>query len=257
MQKILHSKILGEGKPLLILHGFLGSGDNWITLGRKFSAFYEVHLIDLRNHGRSFHDPIMNYEVMTNDIIRYCTYYKLENIRIIGHSMGGKVAMFLAMAQPNLLAKLCIADIAPKVYVRGHDYILEALQKVDFTQYKTRESVGILLRKYIDNTAIVAFLLKNVYHKSNDSLGFRFNLSVFVSQYEKIMQTLPEESCYKGATLFLKGSLSSYILQEDFAVIKKHFPKATIQTIARAGHWLHAENPIEFYDTCIKFFAKS
>jgi pimeloyl-ACP methyl ester carboxylesterase len=252
--KILHSKIVGSGKPLLILHGFLGSGDNWISLGRKFAEYYEVHLVDLRNHGRSFHDDEMNFEVMTEDIINYCTHYKLDNVNIIGHSMGGKLAMFLAMEYPELLAKIVVADIAPKAYGRGHDFILDALELVDFSIYTTRNAVGAVLQEQINNTAIVNFLLKNVYRKTKDSLAFRFNLPVFVEQYGTIIESLPAYSEFDGAVLFLRGENSHYILDADIPLIKAHFPRAIVKEISHAGHWLHAENPVDFYKECLSFF---
>lgn len=254
MQQILHSKILGKGAPLLILHGFLGSGDNWISLGRKFSESFEVHLVDLRNHGRSFHDDEMDLEVMCEDVLHYCAHYQLDRIKIIGHSMGGKVAMHLAVNQPDLIAKLIVVDITPKGYARRHDFILEALQAVDFSRHKTRKEVEEVFVQFIDVPAYRQFLLKAVYRKTKEQLAFRFNLPVFVENYGNIIETLPARSQFEGDTLFIKGALSNYILEEDIPLIEAHFPKVSIVIIAETSHWLHVEKPIAFYTECMAFF---
>jgi len=256
MQQLLHSKIIGKGNPLLILHGFLGSGDNWISLARRFMQSFEVHLIDLRNHGRSFHDDEMNYEVMRDDVVDYCNHYKLETINIIGHSMGGKVAMFLAVSYPKLIRKLIVADIAPHKYdTRAHDFILKALQTVDFKVQKTRSEIDTVLTTYVENKAIRQFLLKNIHRLFPDELAFRFNLPVLVTHYDEITDSLPVYSTYEGESLFLKGAESPYIQASDISLIKAHFPQAKIVTISRAGHWLHAENPDDFYKECIQFLS--
>lgn len=251
--QILHSKILGKGTPLLILHGFLGSGDNWISLGRKFAEHFEVHLVDLRNHGRSFHDDEMDFEVMCEDVVDYCKKHQLEKVNIIGHSMGGKVAMHLATQRPRLVHKLIVVDIAPKQYKPRHDFILNALQAIDFSIHKTRSEIEEVLVRFIDQKTIRQFLLKNVYRKKDNSFAFRFNLAIFIEIYDNIIDGLLPHSQFEGETLFLKGELSDYILEEDSALIEAHFPKARIMTIANSGHWLHAENAIDFLSSSLSF----
>jgi len=253
MQKMLHSKIIGQGKPLLILHGFLGSGDNWITLAKKFAIHFEVHIIDLRNHGRSFHNDIMNFDVMSEDVAFYCQKKDLKEIAIIGHSMGGKVGMYIAAKYPNLVSKLIVADIAPRAYKRGHDILLKALCSVDFSIHKTRDAVAKMIAKYIDSEPIRLFLLKNVFRKEKDTLAFRFNLPVLKASYKDVAEAFPSEYQFYGDVLFLKGALSNYILASDLDAIETHFPNAEIIAIANAGHWLHAENPGEFYTYSLNF----
>lgn len=253
MSKILHSKIIGTGSPLLILHGFLGSGDNWITLGRKFSAHYQVHLVDLRNHGRSFHDDEMDLEVMSEDLIHYCRFYNLEKISIIGHSMGGKVAMLLAVNKPELITKLIFVDIAPKAYKRRHDFILEALQAVDFSIQKTRKEVDEVIAQFIEKESYRQFLMKAIYRKTRETLGFRFNLAVFIENYGNIIETLPTYSQFVGAALFVKGTLSDYILTSDLPLIEAHFPNSQLIEIKDAGHWLHAEKSAVFFEISLNF----
>lgn len=253
MQKMLHSKIVGKGKPLLILHGFLGSGDNWITLAKKFAIYFEVHIIDLRNHGRSFHADEMNFEVMCDDVYRYCQQKDLKDIAILGHSMGGKIGMYIAAKYPSLVSKLIVADIAPRAYKRGHDLLLQALSAVDFSIHKTRDAVTKVIAKYISSEPIRLFLLKNVYRKEKDVLGYRFNLPVLKASYETVAEAFPDNYQFDGDVLFLKGALSDYIQGSDIDIIEAHFPNAEIIAIANAGHWLHAENPLEFFKYSIEF----
>ena len=254
MNELLYAKIEGTGKPLLILHGFLGMSDNWKTLGAKFAENgFEAHLIDLRNHGRSFHSDIFNYQVMVDDVVTYCKVNNLSNVDVIGHSMGGKVAMNLAVQYPELVNKLIVADIAPKKYRPHHQDIMEALNAVDFSSNPSRSEVQQVIEKYVPQPSVVQFLMKNVYRVTPEQLGFRFNLGVFNKDDEAIGEGLSLGTIYNGPTLFLKGSNSRYILQEDETLIKIHFPYTQIETISNAGHWLHAENPVEFFEKSIKF----
>ncbi len=250
---VLHSKIIGKGEPLLIIHGFLGMGDNWKTLGNKFAENYEVHLIDQRNHGRSFFDDEFNYEVLVDDLLRYIDYHQLKKATILGHSMGGKTAMLFAVTHPEKTDKIIIADIGPKFYPRHHDFILEGLNAIDFSIQKSRKEVEEVLKNYISEWGIRQFLLKNVYWKTKEQLAFRFNLDVLIENIDEIGTALPSLSVFDGKALFLKGENSGYITDEDTTLIMAHFPKAEIKTVKNAGHWLHAENPTDFYNFVIEF----
>lgn len=253
MSTILHSKIIGEGEPLLILHGFLGMGDNWKSLGNKFSENYEVHLMDQRNHGRSFFDDEFNYEVLVDDLLNYMNHHQLKKTIILGHSMGGKTAMLFAVTHPEKVEKIIIADIGPKFYPRHHDTILEGLSTIDFSLQKSRSEVEKVLKSYIPEWGIRQFLLKNVYWKTKEQLAFRFNLSALIENIDEIGTALPSLTVYQGKILFLKGENSGYITKDDIHLIKAHFPKAEIKTVKNAGHWLHAENPQDFYNYVAEF----
>lgn len=240
---------------ILILHGFLGMADNWKTLGAQFaSEGFQVHLIDLRNHGRSFHSAAFSYDLMTQDISDYCQAHNLEKINVIGHSMGGKVAMLLATKQPELVDKLLIADIGPKFYPQHHQEILAGLNAVDFSEKPSRNQVEAILTNYIPDFGTRQFLMKSLYWKEPGQLAFRFNLDVFNSKIDEIGVSLPEYLVFNKPTLFIRGGNSSYIKDADFENIKKHFPNATFETIPNAGHWLHAENPVLFYQISSSFF---
>ncbi|PHS06268.1 MAG: alpha/beta hydrolase [Kordia sp.] len=251
--KLLHSKILGTGQPFLILHGFLGMSDNWKTLGNKYAEDFEVHLIDQRNHGRSFHSEEFSYNLMVDDLKKYIDFHKLEKCILLGHSMGGKTAMQFALTYPEFVQKLIIADIAPKTYPAHHQYILKALSEVDFSIQKSRKEIEFILSKYITEAGVIQFLMKNIYRKEKTELAYRFNLPVLLKKYNEVVITYQSTSKFKKPTLFLKGSNSNYITQDDAITIERNFPEAHIDEISNSGHWLHAEHPQEFYKKTMQF----
>jgi pimeloyl-ACP methyl ester carboxylesterase len=251
---MLYSKIEGSGKPLLILHGFLGMSDNWKTLGVQFaSEGFEVHILDLRNHGRSFQSEEFSYELMVEDIVKYCNENHFEKINLIGHSMGGKTAMLLAARYPELVDKLIVADIGPKYYAPHHQDILAGLNAVDFTLKPSRNEVEGIVSNYISDFGTRQFLLKNLYWQEPGQLAFRFNLAVFNKKITEIGVSLPADLVFEKPTLFIRGGNSNYILDEDFEAIKVQFPNAIFETIPNAGHWLHAENPALFYQLSLSY----
>ncbi len=228
--------------------------DNWKTLGTQFAeSGFEVHMLDLRNHGRSIQSDEFNYQLMVNDVVEYCQEKKLTSIYLLGHSMGGKVAMFTATQFPDLVDKLIVADIGVKYYKPHHDEILNGLSAVDFSEKPSRSDVEEILTPFIPDFGTRQFLMKSLYWKEKDQLAFRFNLDAFIANKDVIGDALPENVIFEKPTMFLKGANSNYILESDFAEIKHHFPKAEIETISKAGHWLHAENPKDFYDETIRF----
>lgn len=249
---ILHSTIKGEGKPLLILHGYFGMSDNWKTLGNLFSKDYQVHLIDQRNHGRSFHADAFNYELLAQDLYSYTQYHQLENIYLVGHSMGGKTAMLFAVNYPNLVDKLIIVDISPKSYQPHHNAILAGLNSVDFSVHNSRKLVDEQLSNYISELGVRQFLLKNVYWKEKGVLDYRFNLKSLTENNVEVGKPLPQNTSFMKPTLFLKGEKSDYILSDEQIIIDNHFPENKVIEISKAGHWLHAENPKDFYkEVCV------
>jgi len=250
----LHSVILGEGKPLLILHGFLGMSDNWKTLGKKFSEEgFQVHLIDQRNHGKSPHSDEFSYELMAGDIVEYCRDHDLQDITLMGHSMGGKTAMLMACENEDLVKKLIVVDIAPKYYAPHHQQILKGLTALDEARLTSRGDAEDFLKDYISETGVRLFLLKNLYWKTKKQLSLRMNLDALKANIEQVGRALPQDAVFNGPVLFINGALSNYITKEEEPLIKKHFPKAKIETIAEAGHWVHAENMDAFFKAVIKF----
>lgn len=253
---LLRSNILGEGQPFLILHGFLGMSDNWKTLGKKFkNEHYQVHLIDQRNHGRSFHDDEFNYEVLVEDLKKYCEYYQLKNLVLLGHSMGGKTAMLFASSYPELVSKLVIADISPRFYPIHHDQILDGLSSLDFNTLSSRTEADKMLSQFVSDYGTRLFLLKNLYWQEKGKLGIRVNLEILKKHVEEVGESLPISKSFSGDTLFLRGDKSEYITLIDEPIIKMQFPNSSVQTIENAGHWLHAENPADFFNSVMQFLS--
>jgi len=251
---VLHSNILGQGKPLVILHGFLGMSDNWKTLGSKYAEHgFEVHLIDQRNHGHSFHHEEFNYEVLVEDLKLYCDDHSLKNIILLGHSMGGKTAMLFSAKYPELVSKLLVADISPRFYPIHHDAILEGLNSLDFSVIKSRGEADEHLSRYVSDFGTRQFLLKNLYWKAKGQLALRMNLEVLKENVSEVGEPLPAHLKFEKDTLFLRGDRSEYIALSDEDIILRHFPKAKIVTIKNAGHWLHAENPTDFFEETMDF----
>jgi pimeloyl-ACP methyl ester carboxylesterase len=255
---LLYSNIIGQGQPFLILHGFLGMSDNWKSLGKKFSANdYEVHLIDQRNHGRSFHHNEFNYEVMVSDLKSYCDNHNLRDLIILGHSMGGKTAMLFASMYPDYVSKLIVADIAPRYYPIHHTEILNGLISLKFDEIETRKEADEQLKQYVFDFGIRQFLLKNLYWADKGRLDLRVNLKVLMENVGEVGEALPNYLKFDKSTLFLRGDKSEYISIEDESGIKTQFKRAKIVTINNAGHWLHAENPKDFFESVMNFISNN
>ncbi len=251
---MLHYKIFGKGKhTLIILHGLFGSGDNWTTLAKKFAEDFQVIVVDLRNHGHSPHISGMSYTDMAFDVVSLMGHLNVDSAYVIGHSMGGKVAMNMAIQFPSRVSKLLVADIGPKFYPIQHQPIIDALLSVDFEFVKSRTEVEEMLTDAIPDLGTRQFLLKGLYWQESEKLGWRFNLKEIAQHIDEVGKALKKDSTYTGETLFLRGANSDYILNSDLQAIRLHFPKANLQTISNSGHWLHAENPEEFYEKSMGF----
>lgn len=251
----LNFKKIGEGKPLIILHGIYGSLDNWMTLGKKFARDFEVYLVDQRNHGKSPHSNEFNYSVLSEDIKEFINEHNLENVILTGHSMGGKVAMEFALKYPDQLEKLIVVDIAPRNYSVGHDHILEGLCALDVDQIESREDADEKLSEYINEKSIRLFLLKNLTRKQNGGFEWKLNLPVIKDNIVNIGKGLQSEGVLRKPVLFIKGGKSDYIRSEDREKIKNYFPNYKMEIIDNAGHWVHAEAPDEFYDILMNFIS--
>lgn len=254
MSEILHSKIIGSGTPLIILHGFLGMSDNWKTLGAKYAENgYQTHLVDQRNHGKSFHSKNFDYDLLSDDLKRYIEYHTLEKVLLIGHSMGGKTAMQFACDHPELTEKLIVADISPKYYPPHHHDIINGLNALDFEKIKSRGASDTELSKFLNDFGTRQFLLKNLFWIEKGKLALRFNLPVLSTKMEEIGENISATAQFEGPTLFLKGDASEYVAETDLPEIKRHFPAAKIDTIDNAGHWVHAANPTQFFEKSLTF----
>jgi pimeloyl-ACP methyl ester carboxylesterase len=253
----LNFKKYGEGlKNLIIIHGFLGSLDNWHTLATEFSKDFAVYTLDMRNHGKSPHTESHNIKLMVNDLAEFMEQQNIASANILGHSMGGKVAMQFAFDYTDKVEKLIVADIAPRQYKRGHDSVLEALDAVDFTKVTKRKDAEDIMMHLVPDFGTRQFLLKNLTTAANGGYNWRVNLNVLDRDYEEIIKPIEYDGVFLKPALFLRGELSTYIKPSDELEIQEHFINAQIETISGAGHWLHAENPKEFYEKVIRFLIK-
>ena len=252
--ELLHSRILGSGPAVIVLHGFLGMSDNWKSVGRRYEEDgFQVHLVDQRNHGRSFWSDAFDYHLMVEDLKHYLDHHSLENVQLLGHSMGGKTAMRFSCTYPHRVEKLLVADIAPRYYPPHHQTIMEALTAVPRDSLRSRVQADEILAGYLTDAGIRQFLLKSLYWAERERLDFRFNLDILQHKMKEVGEALPGDAVFENPTLFLRGDRSDYILEEDLELIHEHFPMARLETIERAGHWLHSENPGQFISTSLEF----
>lgn len=251
--KSLNYKTFGSGEPLIILHGLLGSLDNWQSLAKLYAQNFTVFIIDQRNHGRSFHSQEFNYDLLTQDLLDFCDSNYIYKTHILGHSMGGKVAMQFAVEHTDYVEKLIVADIAPVVYPPGHNEIFEALHAVDLQKMQSREEVELILAPFIPEFGTRQFLMKGLTRNEDNQFEWKFNLASLWDNYPAILNTFTSQDSFDGKALFINGEKSSYVLDEYKPLILKHFPKASFETIPKVGHWLHAENPNLFFEKTYDF----
>jgi len=239
----LNYKSFGQGPPLIILHGLFGMLDNWQTIAKQLATDYSVYTVDLRNHGRSPHSDVFDYCTMAVDIVEFMESHGFYSAHIMGHSMGGKVAMQVAMEYPDHVQKLVVVDIAPKSYAPSHTWIFNALGSIEFSETTSRSAVEQALMQQIDSTSIVRFLLKNLTRNPNGGFQWKMNLDVIRSKYQNVNGEVIVGDPFEGPTLFLRGGMSPYITLDDWPKIEELFPYAVLKTIRGAGHWVHAEKP--------------
>lgn len=249
----LFSRIIGKGRPLIIVHGLFGMSDNWQTLAKRFATFFEVHLIDQRNHGRSPHSSDFSYADMAQDLLEYIHLHQLQDITLVGHSLGGKTAMHFATQHPSYLKRLIVVDIGPKYYPIHHHEIIQGLKSVASTPLTSRSEADQILSQHLDDVGVRQFLLKSLFWNENKKLQFRFDLDSIASNIENVGEELNSGWQFSKPTLFINGGNSKYIKSEDEEGIFHHFPGADLETIDDAGHWLHAEQPAIFYDLVMRF----
>ncbi len=238
----------GSGKPLIILHGLLGLSDNWVSIGKILALNYNVIIPDLRNHGQSPHSSNFNYEAMAEDIVELMDDLKLKSAVIMGHSMGGKVAMQFALQNPEKTDKLIVVDISMRQYDERQYQIeiIEAMMAVDFQRSASRSEISELLKLSIKDEKFRLFIMKNLYRKSRTELGWRPDLKNIYLNVDRIFEGISGNGVYKGPSLFVQGSESDYVLQSDLPLIIQNFPEAVFKEVSDSGHWVHADNPEGF-----------
>lgn len=249
----LFNREFGEGSPLIIVHGLFGSSDNWYSIAKKFSLDFEVHTLDLRNHGNSPHHDEFNYKIMTRDLDHYLKEKGITKTSIIGHSMGGKLAMNFTLKNPERIQNLIVIDIAPRSYPVHHDLIIDSLLEIDLHKYHKRNEVDEVLSEMIPSIRVRQFLLKNLKKEENGAFTWKINLRAINDNIENIVSGITSKNSFNGKTLFIAGDKSNYIRPVDEEHIIDLFPNAEVIYLPKVGHWVHAEAPDLLYDTIINF----
>ena len=242
----LNFHVLGNGPPLIILHGLLGSLDNWIPLASTLAVDCSVFVLDLRNHGRSPHANEFDYEVMAADVADFIRDHNLGPVKLLGHSMGGKTAMRFAQLHPDSVEKLVVADMAPRAYPPHHAALLDALLALDLKSFRRRDEMDVALAATVPEKTMRQFLLKNLGRDATGAFCWKPNLRAIRENYPGLNAALPAGRRYAGPTMFVRGGESAYVTDADFTDARGSFPQAELRTIAGAGHWVHADAPADF-----------
>jgi pimeloyl-ACP methyl ester carboxylesterase len=244
----------GSGPPLLILHGLFGSATNWTGIARRLAAGRRVFALDLRNHGRSPWSDAVGYAAQAEDLDRFIRRHEIAPATLLGHSMGGKTAMALALREPDLVARLIVVDVAPAAYPPVLGAYAEAMRAIDPRRLARRAEADALLAERIPEAPIRSFLLQNLV-AGPEGLGWRLNLDALAAGMAEIsgFPALPPAARYDGPTLFIRGERSDYVEARHEPAIRERFPRAEIVTIAGAGHWVHAERPDAFLEAVERF----
>jgi esterase len=245
MTKTLHYKQQGTGKDVILIHGLFGSLENLNMIAKGLKENYRVTNIDVRNHGSSFHDESMTYDELAQDVVTLMAKLDIEQASILGHSMGGKIAMQIALDHSEKVDKLIVADIAPVAYPPHHSHIIKGLQSIDLALVSSRKDADSQLAHFVDDIGVRQFLLRNL-SATNGKFTFKCSLNNIEQCYVQIMTAYQGEQIFDGETLFIKGGNSNYITAEHREIINRLFPHSRAKIIQGAGHWLHAEKTTAF-----------
>jgi esterase len=251
----LHAYKAGSGPPLIIIHGLFGLSDNWVTIGRRLATQFRVIVPDLRNHGRSPHSDLFDFPSMEEDLLELMDELEIDDAAIMGHSLGGRIAVQLALHYPERVNKLIIADISLRKYPPRSEHLelIQAMKQLDLDAIHTRQKAEKELTSLVSSHRLRQFLLKNLYHPSRERLAWRLNLDVINESLPALFDTADLRGTYEGPALFVRGGQSDYIRAADIPAIKKQFPRSIVRTIEGASHWVHADKPEEFYQMVHSF----
>jgi len=247
---------MGAGPNLIIIHGLFGSASNFRSLAKLYSTYFTVYGLDMRNHGASPHDNDVSFEAMASDIIEFMDAHGLEKSALMGHSLGGKVAMKVALTCPDRITRLIIGDIAPVDYPHHHDRIFEGLKEVSHRAVSSRKEAGQILADFVEAPEVRLFLLTNFVRQKDGAFAWRINVEGLLEGYDNIACRV-NGTPYQGPSLFIRGALSDYVKEIYFPEIYRLFPKAEIVTLEGAGHWLHAEKPKEYVEITLEFLNRT
>lgn len=250
--KLFYRELGGKGQPVIILHGLFGSSDNWLTQGKMLSDRFHIYMPDQRNHGQSPHSDDFSITLLADDIHEFLVTNSINDPVIMGHSMGGKAAMKFAVAHPELISKLIVVDIAPRAYPVQHGDILRGLKALPIEKIQSRNEADEFLSKYVPDPGVRQFLLKNLQRKPEGGFAWKMNLPVLEKNIEAVGEEIPADKKFDKPTLFIRGTQSEYVKDEDFGSVRKIFPQSKIVSLD-TGHWVQAEKPKEFVNEVMNF----
>jgi len=245
-----------SGPVCIILHGLLGSSDNWISMAKRIGRHYRVYALDLRNHGASFHSPEMGYPEMAEDVRRFIEGITGGPACVIGHSMGGKAGMELALSFPDVVERLVVVDISPFRYRALYNNVFDRLKKLHISELKSRGEADRELVEHIPDRMLRLFLLKNIGRNDSGGFSWKVNLDALAVNYHKIWDSIDTSRQFEKPVLFMEGELSNAEIKLQFEEIKKTFPLAEYKLMKNAGHWVHSEKPDDFYRTVKNFLLR-
>ncbi|MBK9729584.1 MAG: alpha/beta fold hydrolase [Saprospiraceae bacterium] len=251
----LHFKKAGNGPVLIILHGLFGSLDNWQSFSKTLSEKFTVYTLDLRNHGKSPHTDSFSYPLMALDVIQFLEGNQLNRVYLLGHSMGGKVVLEMLHQAAPQIEKAIILDIAPKSYPRGHDSVFDAMFSLNLELTKTRIEADLKIMEYIPEFAVRQFILKNLDRDKEGNFFWKPNLKALYENYSEINKEINFKHPIQKDVLFVKGSLSPYLNTQDERTIIEFLPHAQFKEVEGAGHWIHADKPLELLEIVNLYFA--
>lgn len=240
---------------MLLLHGLLGSHQNLLPASRRFAEHFQVFAIDQRNHGHSPHHEDMHYEAMGADVVKFMDTHRIEAAHVLGHSMGGKTAMQLALHHPARVRRLVVVDMSPRAYGPRFSGLLESLRELRPERFKTRREVDLALASSVPEDSLRQFLLKNLKHDEQGGFCWRIHLDAIAANYDRLREAVDSVVPFAGEALFVLGGSSNYVEEADRAEIRRLFPSAAFHSIPGAGHWVHAEKPAEFAEVVLRFLA--
>jgi esterase len=252
----LNYKSFGMGEPLIILHGLFGMLDNWQTFSKQLSSHHEVYILDLRNHGRSPHSDEHSYTLMARDIYDFMVEQNLFSANIMGHSMGGKVAMQFAAYYPGFVRKLIVIDMFPKKYnspPTEHSLMFEVIDEIIQHKFTKRSEAEELIVSILPNPRLSGFLAKNLFLNDESIIDWKFNAQALKRTYQNLSEAVDINGKISTKTLLIKGAKSNYISSEDVKSIDLYFSNARIEIIPNTGHWVNVDAPEELRDVVERF----
>ncbi|CAH0990477.1 Esterase YbfF [Sinobacterium norvegicum] len=255
---MLHIRTLGEGHPVVLIHGLLGMGDNLLALAKQLSEHYQVLLIDLPYHGKSPWQGGFSHSQQAQSIVSCLEQLGIEKFSLVGHSLGGKIAMQIALLHPSMVEAIVVADIAPVHYQQHrHRGVFTGLRAVNLQALNKRSEADAEMAEYIEEPGVRQFLLKNLYKGEDGQFRWRADIKSLEQHYHEIAQGPQLDSRYSGPCLFIKGQNSDYITADHQQAMRGYFPAFSFKMIANTGHWLHAEKPLIFNALVVRFLAQS